>query len=371
MSTRSLLAQLMPPWQQVPTGLRTGERCASARVTSGLAGVILALIVPHGLAASAQDFNPSPNAIAIPRWFTETFLDFREDIKEAAGQGKRLMVYFGQDGCPYCKRLMQINFSQKDIVEKTRAHFNAVALNMWGDREVTWIDGKARSEKEFAAALKVQFTPTLLFFDEKGGVALRINGYYPPHKFRVALDYVSGRNETALPFADFLRRHLREPASGVLHSQPFLMRHPLDLSASQRPAGRPLAVLFEQKDCAACDELHRQGFPHSSVTPLLERLDVAQVELFGNERLVTPDGRTLTAREWGQALRVAYTPTIVFFDEAGREVFRIDAYLRPFHLASSFDYVASGAYRSEPSFQRYIQRRATAIRDAGGTVELW
>jgi hypothetical protein len=34
----------------------------------------------------------------------------------------------------------------------------------------------------------VQFTPTLVFFDEKGGVALRVNGYYPPDRFLAALD---------------------------------------------------------------------------------------------------------------------------------------------------------------------------------------
>ena len=42
----------------------------------------------------------SPHAISIPRWFAETFLDFREDIADARRDGKRLMVYFGQDGCP-------------------------------------------------------------------------------------------------------------------------------------------------------------------------------------------------------------------------------------------------------------------------------
>jgi len=62
---------------------------------------------------------------------------------------------------------------------------------------------------------------------------------------------------------------------------------------------------------------------------------------------------------------------MVFFDEQGREVFRIEGYLRPFHLASGFDYVASGAYRKEPSFQRYVQARAKKITDKGGHVKLW
>jgi len=56
---------------------------------------------------------------------------------------------------------------------------------------------------------------------------------------------------------------------------------------------------------------------------------------------------------------------------AAREVFRIEAYLRPFHLASAFDYVASGTYRTEPSFQRFIRARAERLREAGATVKLW
>lgn len=344
---------------------------ALARMAVAAVGLLLAWNLPDTRAASPEAFNPSPRAIEIPRWFKETFLDFREDIAEATAEGKRLLVYFGQDGCPYCQRLMRVNFSQKDIVDRTRRHFNAIAINMWGDREVTWTDGKARREKDFAAALKVQFTPTLLFFDEKGRVVLRLNGYYPPHKFRVALDYVAGRNEDKMTFAEYLRRHSRESASGALNDQPFLLKPPLDLDASRRPRGRPLAVLFEQRDCAACDELHREGLAHAKVLKLIGKLDFARVELFGTEKLVTPDGKTLTAREWGRALGVAYTPSIVFFDETGKEVFRIDAYLRPFHLASSLDYVASKAYLSQPSFQRYLQARAESIRKAGGTVELW
>ena len=92
------------------------------------------------LAADARAQDAAPYAIDIPPWFAETFLDFREDIAEAAKDGKRLMVYLGQDGCPYCRQLMVTNFSQQRIVDKTRRHFVAIALNIWGDREVTWLE---------------------------------------------------------------------------------------------------------------------------------------------------------------------------------------------------------------------------------------
>jgi thioredoxin-related protein len=339
------------------------------RRLSVLVVTLLALAAPP--AGAAEAFNPSPHAVDIPPWFRETFLDFREDVRAAAREGKRLLVYFGQDGCPYCRELMRAGFADKAIADKTRRHFHAIAINVWADREATWTDGRIFTEKTLAAFLKVQFTPTLLFFDEGGGVALRLNGYYPPHKLHAALDYVSGRNEKKTAFADYLARHAREPASGTLHEQPFFLKPPLDLDRSRRPATRPLAVLFEQRECAACDELHRQGFAHPEVRALVRKFDVARLELFGTQRLVTPGGRSLTAEQWGRELKIAYTPTLVLFDEKGVESFRVEAYLRPFHFASSLDYVASGAYRGEPSFQRYLQRRAERIRAAGGRVDLW
>ena len=337
----------------------------------GIRAGFAALLLLASQLASGAEFNPSPHAIEVPPWFQETFLDFREDVREAAKRGKRVMVYFGQDGCPYCRELMRVNFSQKDIADAARAKFVAVALNVWGDRETTWVDGKAAPEKALAARLGVQFTPTLIFLDEKGAIALRLNGYYPPHKFRAALDYVSMKQERKLAFADYLKRHAREPASGKLHDQPFFLKAPLDLDRSREPGTRALAVLFEQKDCAACDELHGKGFRDPSARALLGKFDVARLELFGAGQVVTPRGKTTTVAEWGRELKVDYTPTFVFFDERGAEVFRVEAYLKPFHLASALDYVASGAYRKQPSFQRFIQARAEKIRAAGGRVELW
>lgn len=336
---------------------------------------LIALLLAGCAVAAAQPasgtFDSSPNAIDIPSWFKETFLDFREDLRDAVGAKKRIMVYFGQDGCPYCRELMRVNFSQKNIADKARRHFDAIALNIWGNREVTWTDGRVRSEKEFAAFLKVQFTPTLLFLDERGKVVLRLNGYYPPHKFRAALDYVSGKHEDKTDFADYLQHNAGGADSGVLHEQPFFLKPPFNLDRSLKPAAKPLVVLFEQQHCAACDEMHAQSFKDRATLALTGKFDVVRLELFGRQRVVTPDGQSLSEEQWTRQLKVAYTPSLVFFDTKGKEVFRIDAYLKPFHFASGFDYVASGAYRTQPSFQRFIQGRAEKIRERGGKIDLW
>ena len=329
--------------------------------------ILAALALAAGFSAWAQ--QPIPHAIEIPRWFEETFLNIGEDIRDAAGAGKRLMVYFGQDGCPYCTQLMQTNFTQKSIVEKTRRNFVAIALNIWGDREVTWTDGRTMSEKQFARFLKVQFTPTLLFFDERGNIVVRLNGYYPPHRFEPALDYVAARTEGRQAFADFMKSAVKEFAGAKLNEQPFFMKPPLDLR--RKSGGRPLAMIFETPYCAGCDELHREGFARPEIKTLLARFDVARLSLAERSAVLTPDGGKMPADEWARSLRIAYTPSLVFFDDRGAEAFRIESYVRPFHLASAFDYVASGAYRREPSFQRFIQGRAEHLREKGEAVELW
>lgn len=303
-------------------------------------------------------------------WFKESFLDIREDIAEAKKANRRLMLYFYQDGCPYCAKLIRDNFGQKAIADKTRKHFDVIALNLWGDREVTDLAGKTMPEKEFARATKVQFTPTLVMFDEQGEVALRLNGYLPPHKFEAAVDYVGQRLEKKQSFADYLAKHAREPASATLNEAPWLLPAPLKLADTLKRGGRPMIVLFEQKECAACDEMHLEAFPRPEVKELLGKFDVARVDMASREPVQTPDGKTLAGRDWARGIGVFYTPSFVFFDRAGKETFRVEGYLRPFHLGSSLEYIASGAYKEQPQFQRFVEARAAARRAKGERVEL-
>jgi thioredoxin-related protein len=339
-------------------------------------GRMLRLLLPFFLiaagAGSAQGESPvaSPYAIDIPKWFTESFLDVKEDIREAAREDKRLLIYFGQDGCPYCKALMKVNFTQPDIVATTRRNFTPIALNIWGDREVTWVDGRKVSEKELAKILRVQYTPTLVFFDEEGHVVLRLNGYYPPEKMRPALAYVSQRLEKQQSFTDYLAGVAPEKGDARLASQPFFARGTPDLPRLLK-SGKPALAVFERAPCRDCAEMHREGFARPEVKGLLAGFKVVQVDVLGSRSVVTPEGKSGNERDWARALQIVNTPSLVFFDPAGKEVFRAEGYLRPFHLASALEYVASGAYRGEPSFQRFVQKRADAQRAAGKTVDLW
>jgi thioredoxin-related protein len=277
------------------------------------------------------------------------------------------MLYFYQDGCPYCKKLLEDNFGQRSIAEKTRNNFDVVPINIWGDREVTLGDNQL-TEKNFAGQLRVMYTPTLIFFNEDGKAVLRANGYYNPEKFNAALDYVLQKHDSKETFRAYLARVSPAPASGKIHRQVETMKRPYRFD--QPPKGDYRLVMFEQKQCQACDELHLDILKRKESEQLIKPFDVAVLDMWSEEKITRPDGKQVKLRDWARELNIQYAPSLVYFNKNGEEVFRSEGYLKSFHVQSIMDYVASSAYKKQPNFQRYIDGRAHDLREQGVEVNL-
>ena len=335
--------------------------------------VIGVLLLAAGISARASDATMGKylgaKTAEKPAWFKESFLEFEEDIAEAADAGRRVMLYFHQDGCPYCARLVEENFTDPEMKSFIVDNFDGIALNMWGDREVVSVGGQDFTEKTFAAALQVQYTPTLIFLDEKGKVALRLNGYYPPRDFRAALDYVARKQERNLSFAAFRMKH-RSGGSGNLIDEDFYLGKK-DLRKLASSSQRPLAVYFEAPACPECKTMHERILRDAATRKLVRQADNVQFDIGSDESIVTPNGETTTPRQWAERLGIDYTPSLVFFDQQGQEVMRIGAFIKTFHFQSVYAYVLERAYLEEPAFQRYISARADHIREAGFDTDIW
>ncbi len=304
-----------------------------------------------------------------PDWFKESFLDFEEDIAEAAAQDKRLILYFHQAGCPYCNKLIEDNFADPKIGKKVRENFDLVAINMWGDREVVQVGGNLFTEKTLAAAMNVNFTPTLLFFDEKKKVVLRLNGYYPPAEFVTAVEYVAAKKEQQISYSSYVSSLKQGRKDGDLIHQDWLMQEPYDLSAL--PAKKPIAVLFEEPDCENCNLLHHKTFVGPVAEELLGQFNIVQLNRWADTSVTKPDGTNTTASQWAEELGLGYVPAILLFDSEGKQVIEITAMFKTFHVLGAFDYVASNGYLTEPSFQRYLSKRAEHIIGSGVDVDIW
>jgi thioredoxin-related protein len=156
-------------------------------------------------------------------WFVNTFLILKEDLAEAASQGRRFAILWDQRGCPYCLEMHKVNFGDPAISRYVRAHFNILQLDMRGSREVTDFDGEVMPEKELARKYGVVGTPTIQFLPEradatagKKGRAVevaRMPGYFKPEPFVAMFEYVAERAYEREPFANYLKT--RDPAATV------------------------------------------------------------------------------------------------------------------------------------------------------------
>ncbi len=312
--------------------------------------ICLSLLIALPAAAAPAAPTLQPGHFEMPSWFKSSFLDLPAETAEISSHGKRLMLMFHQNGCPYCAKLVNDNFSQPDLVTYFQAHFEAIDINLWGDREVTDFDGNSLTEKEFSLKYKVWATPTLLFFNEQGKTVLRLDGYYDPARLQVALRYVAEKQEDKQTFAAY-HGSVASSNTGVWQADPGFAKPPYNLAVD---AGkRPIAVFFEEKNCVACQQLREAMRQHSETLAMLNQFYLVQLDRRAETPLITPAGQKTTAKAWADSLNVSYLPGLLLFSD-GQPVMQIDAQFQAFHLKNLLEYVASGAFRKEPNFQRYL-----------------
>jgi thioredoxin-related protein len=302
------------------------------------------------------DDAPLENAARYPAWFRLSFLNLEEDLREAAAFKKRgLIVYFGQEYCPYCKALLEGNFGRSDIARYTRTYFDVVAIDIQGHKTVTDLQGREMSEQAYAAREKVNFTPTLIFYDVEGREALRLQGYYPPYKFRAALEFVADGYYREESFRDYLQRANPPLAFDLegLNQEEFFQSPPYALNRSRLQADMPLVVFFEQGDCHACDVLHTAPLQNEKIRQLLGRFESVQLDIGSDTPVITPTGVRTTSRQWADTLDLFYTPTLMFFDRQGNEIVRVDSVVGFYRLRKVLEYVLSGAIDEGVPLQQF------------------
>ncbi len=169
---------------------------------------------------------------------------------------------------------------------------------------------------------------------------------------------------------------------GGLHEQPWFENSFLNLKEDLEDAagaGKRFAVIWEQKGCPYCREMHVVNFAKPEISDYIKKnFAVLQLNMWGSRKVTDFDGKEMEEKELARRWRVNFTPTICFFPEkagdaaSGREleVMRMPGYFKPFHFVSMFEYVRQNAYASE-NFQRYIQAKFKKLEAEGKKPDLW
>src|SRR5215831_9470187 len=200
-----------------------------------LTGMLAASSFPNLMRAQTAKPRLSDDGLHVQPWFNHTFLDLKEDLAEAASSGRRLVIFWEQRGCPYCREMHHVNLTDGEIVDYIRQNFLALQFNLFGSREVTDFDGATMEERQLAARWRINFTPTLCFFPAtaaelqgksgRGVEVWRLSGYWKPFHFRSTFVYVKEEGYKSQPnfqrwladYADRLRAEGKEVKIGRAH----------------------------------------------------------------------------------------------------------------------------------------------------------
>jgi thioredoxin-related protein len=309
-----------------------------------------------------------------PEWFKASFLDFADDLDEAKEGGKHVMIYFHQNGCPYCAKLVKENFHNKELVEILKKNFDVIETNMWGDRDLIDWNGDEYTEKSFSAKMKVQFTPTVLFLNPEGKTLLRLNGYQKSENFINILGFLHTHAYKNTSFSKYIAsKRSKDLLKGDMVVSDLFNNQKADylLRSKDNPRNKNLAVFFEQPNCQDCVEFHNELEKEKNIKKDFGNMELIRFSVDSDEKIMILNGLSTTPKEWYDDLKLTYKPSIVFFNSVGDEVIRKDGFLKAFHMESVIDYIQSGGYKKQPNFQRFLEHRADEIREKGITVDLW
>ena len=132
-----------------------------------LKSLVLAAALAVAGALPANAFEMGEDGLHKEDWFAITFRDIAEDIETARADGKRLAIIYEQRGCIYCKMVHEELLTDPEVLDYIKANFMMVQYNMFGDEEVTDLDGDVLTEKTAARKWGFIFTPTIAFLPEE------------------------------------------------------------------------------------------------------------------------------------------------------------------------------------------------------------
>lgn len=128
--------------------------------------IAAAIMVLWTMASTSHAATIGEDGLHKQDWFALTFKDIAEDIEAANDEGKRLVLIFEQRGCIYCRKMHEELLSDPEVADYIKANFKVVQFNMFGDEEVTDLDGETLTEKTAARKWGFVFTPTMVFLPE-------------------------------------------------------------------------------------------------------------------------------------------------------------------------------------------------------------
>lgn len=135
--------------------------------------------------------------------------------------------------------------------------------------------------------------------------------------------------------------------------------------AEANAEGKRLAIIFEQRGCIYCKQMHEEVFPDSEVDSFIrENYFVVQMNMFGDVEVTDFDGEILPEKEMARKWGLMFTPTLMFFPQEVPEgvtapqaaVSVMPGAFKKGTTLAMLRWVVEKGYEGDEPFQKYLAR---------------
>ena len=163
------------------------------------------LVLLAALLFPALAFAQSAARDPMQHFFTPTLGDLQAELGDAQRAGKQAaFVMYVRDDCIYCERMKKNILSRPEVQAWYRQRFAVLAVDTKGAVAITDFGGKATTEKGFALAQGVKFTPVIMFYALDGKPLTRVDGEIrSTEEFMLLGEFVASGAYARMRFADY------------------------------------------------------------------------------------------------------------------------------------------------------------------------
>lgn len=114
-------------------------------------------------------------------------------LERAKSEDRHIMFFAHIPGCPYCKKMLDVNFKDSEIKELIDKNFLLVDLYT-KDPTIVKHGSFQGKKKKFARRLKALAYPATVFMDKNGKVVYRSIGYRNLGEYLAELNYIGSKS---------------------------------------------------------------------------------------------------------------------------------------------------------------------------------
>ncbi len=122
-----------------------------------------------------------------------------------------------------------------------------------------------------------------------------------------------------------------------------------------------LMVLFTTQGCSYCEVFIHRSLGDERLASLVQtHFDAVGLEIFNDAEMVGPRGAPLRVKHFAKREGVGFSPTLLFYGEDGRLLYRGVGYHSPERFRAVLDYLIGGHYVGA-SFRDYVASRQAGV----------